>query len=81
MDKVSLADKLAQISDQWSPKVVGRLDGYEIKLVKQQNDFVWHKHDGEDEMFLVIEGSIDHRFPRPSRITRTGRIPGGAERR
>ena len=36
MDKVSLADKLAQIPDQWSPKVVGRLDGYEIKLVKQQ---------------------------------------------
>ena len=58
MDKVSLADKLAQFSDQWSPKVVSRLDGYEIKLVKQQNDFVWHKHDGEDEMFLVIEESM-----------------------
>ena len=38
--------------------MVGRLDSYEIKLVKQQNDFVWHKHDGEDEMFLVIEGSM-----------------------
>ena len=41
-----------------SPKVVGGLDGCEIKLVKQQGDFVWHKHDGEDEMFLVIEESM-----------------------
>ena len=59
MDKVNLAEKLAAFSEHWSPKVVGELDDYEIKLVKVQGDFVWHKHDDEDELFLVIEGQLD----------------------
>ncbi len=58
MDKVNLAEKFARFSDLWSPKVVGRLDGYEIKLVKVAGEFVWHKHDDADEMFLVVDGSL-----------------------
>ena len=81
MDKVSLADKLAQFSDQWSPKVVGGLDGCEIKLVKQQGDFVWHKHDGENEMFLVVEESMTIDFRDQAVSLEPGRVPGGAERR
>ncbi len=58
MEKVNLAEKFALFSEPWSPKVVGELDDYEIKLVKLQGDFVWHKHDAEDELFLVVEGEM-----------------------
>ncbi len=58
MDKINLAEKFDRFSDLWSPKVVGRLDGYEIKLVKVAGEFVWHRHDDADEMFLVVDGSL-----------------------
>jgi mannose-6-phosphate isomerase-like protein (cupin superfamily) len=58
MNKVNLAEKFARFSDHWSPKVVGQLDGYEIKLVKVAGEFVWHKHDDADEMFLIVDGSL-----------------------
>ncbi|WP_417461705.1 cupin domain-containing protein [Kordiimonas sp.] len=56
MDAVHLKDKLASFSDHWSPKLVGNLDGYHVKLAKIQGDFVWHAHAEEDELFLVING-------------------------
>lgn len=56
MDKVNIAEKLALFAEHWSPKVVGELNGQHVKLVKFQGDFVWHKHDHEDELFLVVEG-------------------------
>ena len=59
MDKVNLAEKFAAFSEHWSPRVVGEVDDYEIKLVKVQGDFVWHKHDAEDELFLVVDGALD----------------------
>jgi mannose-6-phosphate isomerase-like protein (cupin superfamily) len=55
---VNLRDKLALFSEHWSPKVVARLNDYEIKLVKVQGEFVWHSHDDTDELFLVIEGRL-----------------------
>ncbi len=58
MDKVNLAEKLALFSEHWSPKVVGELNGQHVKLVKFKGAFVWHKHDNEDEMFLVIKGNF-----------------------
>ena len=62
MDKISLADKLAQIHGHWRPKVIGELNGQEVKLVKFQGEFVWHKHDAEDELFLVIGGRFRMEF-------------------
>jgi mannose-6-phosphate isomerase-like protein (cupin superfamily) len=62
MDKISLADKLAQIQEHWRPKVVGALNGQEVKLVKFEGEFVWHKHDAEDELFLVIRGRFRMEF-------------------
>ena len=56
MNKVNLLEKLSLFSDHWSPKVVGELNGQHVKLVKFQAEFVWHKHDGEDELFLVVNG-------------------------
>jgi mannose-6-phosphate isomerase-like protein (cupin superfamily) len=56
MRKVNLRDKLAAFQDHWSPKIVGELNGQQVKLVKFQGEFVWHHHDAEDELFLVLNG-------------------------
>jgi mannose-6-phosphate isomerase-like protein (cupin superfamily) len=61
-DKVSLGQKFAQFTEQWSPKVVGSLNGQQIKVVKFQGPFVWHHHDHEDEMFLVHKGRFRMEF-------------------
>lgn len=58
MDKVNLAEKFARFSEHWSPKVVGEVDDYEIKLAKLEGDFVWHAHAEADEMFLVVDGEL-----------------------
>ena len=55
---VDLAAKLALFSEQWSPKVVARLNDYEIKLVKVEGEFVWHTHEDTDELFLVLAGVL-----------------------
>ena len=59
MQKIRLAEKLAAIDEHWSPKIIGELNGQHVKLVKFKGDFVWHHHDNEDEMFLVLHGSFD----------------------
>jgi mannose-6-phosphate isomerase-like protein (cupin superfamily) len=56
MEKVNIRDKLAQFHDHWSPKIVGELNGQHVKLVKFLGEFVWHRHENEDELFLVVQG-------------------------
>ncbi len=58
MRKVNLAEKLASFTEHFTPKVVGELNGQQVKLVKFQGEFVWHHHDHEDELFLVLKGSF-----------------------
>lgn len=58
VEKVSIADKMSLFTEHWQPKIVGELNDYHIKLVKFQGDFVWHKHDDTNEMFMVIDGSF-----------------------
>jgi mannose-6-phosphate isomerase-like protein (cupin superfamily) len=58
MEKVNLEQKLSLFSDHWSPKIVGELNGQHVKLAKLKGEFVWHKHDHEDELFFVIKGSF-----------------------
>lgn len=58
MNKVNLAEKFSAISEHWSPRIVGELNGQEIKLAKLQGEFVWHKHDDADELFLVVKGTL-----------------------
>lgn len=62
MNKINLSDKLAQITEHWRPKVVGELNGQEVKLVKVRGEFVWHHHEREDELFLVIRGVLRIEF-------------------
>jgi len=56
MDKINLAEKFAQIREYWRPKVIGELNGQEVKLAKFRGEFVWHHHDLEDELFLAVRG-------------------------
>lgn len=56
MKKVNLADKLARFSAHWQPKIVGELNGQQVKLAKFRGPFVWHSHEHEDELFLVVRG-------------------------
>lgn len=60
--KVTLAEKFAAIEDQWNPRVVGELNGQQVKLVKFTGSFVWHRHEHEDELFLVHRGSFRMEF-------------------
>ena len=55
---VDLAQKLSEFTERWSPKVVARLNDYEIKVVKLEGEFVWHSHDDTDELFLVLDGEL-----------------------
>ena len=57
-DVVDLARKLSLVTETWSPKVVARLNDYEIKVVKLDGEFVWHSHDDTDELFLVVAGTL-----------------------
>jgi mannose-6-phosphate isomerase-like protein (cupin superfamily) len=62
---VDLAAKLGQFSEHWSPKVVARLNDYDILLVKVKGEFVWHDHADTDELFLVLEGRLTIRLRDP----------------
>ncbi len=62
MDKVNIQEKLALFHDPWSPRIVGELNGQHVKLVKLQGQFIWHKHDHEDEPFQVIQGQLRMEF-------------------
>jgi len=63
MTKVNLKEKLALFSEHYKPKIVGELNGQHVKLVKVLGPFVWHHHDDEDELFLVIKGRLRIEFP------------------
>jgi mannose-6-phosphate isomerase-like protein (cupin superfamily) len=62
MEKVNLNQKLQLFQEHWKPKIVGELNGQMVKLVKFQGPFVWHHHEQEDEMFLVIKGRFRMEF-------------------
>jgi mannose-6-phosphate isomerase-like protein (cupin superfamily) len=60
--KVNLREKFGMFADRWSPKIVGEVNDSHVKLVKLQGEFVWHRHEREDELFLVVNGRITIRF-------------------
>ena len=62
MQKINLAEKFAMFSEHWSPKIVGELNGQYVKLTKFQGEFMWHRHDAEDELFLVVKGKFAMHF-------------------
>lgn len=58
MSKVNLTEKLALFDDLWSPKIVAKLNDYDIQVAKAQGEFVWHEHADTDEFFLVLKGRL-----------------------
>jgi len=62
MNKVNLREKFSLFTDHWKPKVVGELNGQQVKLVKFTGPFIWHHHDSEDELFLVVKGRFRMEF-------------------
>jgi mannose-6-phosphate isomerase-like protein (cupin superfamily) len=83
-DKVNLEQKFALFDAHWQPKIVGELNGQHVKLVRFQGEFLWHKHDGEDEMFLVLGGEFDMEFRDRTVRLREGEfliVPKGIEHR
>jgi mannose-6-phosphate isomerase-like protein (cupin superfamily) len=81
-EKVNLAEKLRRFSDHWSPKIVGELNDSYVKLVKIAGEFIWHHHDTEDEMFLVISGRLTMHFRDRAVDVRPGEfiiVPRGVE--
>jgi mannose-6-phosphate isomerase-like protein (cupin superfamily) len=60
--KVNLAEKFAQFDDHWAPKIIARYNDNEVRLVKTSGEWVWHKHDETDELFLILSGEFDMDF-------------------
>jgi mannose-6-phosphate isomerase-like protein (cupin superfamily) len=62
MDKINLADKFSLFHEYWTPKLVGELNGQQLKIAKLSGEFIWHHHEDADEMFLVIRGQLQIEF-------------------
>ena len=84
MDKINLAASFAQISEFWRPKIVAELNGQDVKLAKLRGEFVWHQHEREDELFLVVKGRLLVEFRDRTVALGPGEmvvVPRGAEHR
>lgn len=82
MNKVNINEKFSLFSEYWSPKIVGELNGQYVKLVKFKGEFVWHKHDNEDELFMVIKGVLKMEFRNKTEIVNENEfiiVPKGIE--
>jgi mannose-6-phosphate isomerase-like protein (cupin superfamily) len=78
----NFAEKLARISEYWSPRVVAEMNDYQFKLVKVPGEFVWHKHDDTDETFIVLDGELEIAFRDGHVILHAGEmyvVPKGLE--
>ncbi len=62
MNKVNITEKLSLFDDYWNPRIAGELNGQHVKLAKFKGEFIWHKHDNEDEMFYVLKGEFTMEF-------------------
>lgn len=84
MEKVNLAEKFARFTAHWQPKIVGELNGQEVKLAKFAGPFEWHRHEMEDELFLVVRGRFRMEFRDRDIELETGEfliVPRGVEHR
>jgi len=84
MQVVNLTDKFDLFEDHWNPRIIGQLNGQEVKIAKVKGEFVWHNHANEDEMFLIIKGELKIEFEDGIRTLKTGEmliVPRGVEHR
>ncbi|MEH6446589.1 MAG: cupin domain-containing protein [Oceanospirillaceae bacterium] len=81
-DIINLENKFSQFTEHWSPRVIAQMNDYQFKLVKVAGEFVWHEHPDTDEVFIVIEGSLNIEFRDGTKTLTTGEmlvIPKGVE--
>ena len=81
-DKVNLRDKFEQFGEYWTPKVLGEANGSVIKIFKAKGEFVWHSHEGEDELFLVVKGTLYIKLREKELVLNEGEffiVPKGVE--
>jgi mannose-6-phosphate isomerase-like protein (cupin superfamily) len=84
MQRINLSEKLALFSDRWSPKVIGSVNNSHVKLAKLEGEFVWHSHEAEDELFLVLKGKLRMQFRDREIVVEPGElivVPRGIEHR
>ena len=84
MEKVNIAEKFSLFHDHFNPRIVGELNGQQVKLVKFKGEFIWHHHDIEDELFYVIKGSFDMQLRDKTITVNAGEflvMPRGVEHR
>jgi mannose-6-phosphate isomerase-like protein (cupin superfamily) len=84
MKTINLQEALSQIPDTWHPRIVGALNDSYVKLVKLQGEFVWHHHESEDELFLVLQGTLTIQIPGGELVIQPGEfaiIPRGVDHR
>lgn len=84
MEKVNLAEKFGRFSEHWRPRVVGELNGQQVKLAKLLGSFDWHHHEAEDELFLVVRGALRIEFRDRDVVLQEGEfliVPAGVEHR
>lgn len=62
MEKINIEEKLSLFHDYWNPRIIGELNGQHVKLAKLKGEFIWHKHDNEDELFYVLKGILKMEF-------------------
>jgi mannose-6-phosphate isomerase-like protein (cupin superfamily) len=82
MRAVNLAEKFSLFFDYWSPKIVGELNGQQVKLAKLKGEFVWHSHEKEDELFFVVKGCLRIKLCDSEALVREGEfliVPRGTE--
>lgn len=82
MPAVNLAEKLSLFADYWAPRIVGELNGQHVKLAKLKGTFVWHRHEEEDELFMVLHGELKIAFRDRVETIRKGEfiiVPRGVE--
>jgi mannose-6-phosphate isomerase-like protein (cupin superfamily) len=82
VEKVNLVEKFTLFDEQWSPKIVGELNGQFVKLAKLKGEFVWHHHEAEDELFFVVKGCLIMRLPEKEIAVKEGEfliVPRGVE--
>jgi len=81
-DAINLKEKLAKFSEHWSPRVIAGMNDYQFKLVKLEGEFVWHRHDDTDEVFLVVQGEMEIGFRDRDVLLHAGEmfvVPKGVE--
>ena len=82
METVNLKDKFGKFRDYWKPRVIGEVNDCQVKAVKLKGEFIWHHHDNEDELFLVVKGTLRMKFRDHEAVVREGEfviVPRGVE--